>query len=282
MSISPEPQEAPTLWGVVDDEMDDRPASVVPDEPPADAPQEVFPTPDDRPETREESARRRGVRGPSRPDDARTMPPRKLARAAAHDRSKIAADDIAWIAEAKPHFRDDCRPEPVSCPWCGVDMVPQLVPTKLHATGVRAKTVCSACDQPLRYAASRPEKPGHWARHVPGDLPEIKPGERGEYVHALRRCRPCVFVSCRHTLYLDVNPEVGSVKFNFPLLEPEDMPPDESCSLDRAEAGEATLDRVGDFLNITRERARQLEVRGLMKIKGRGPTLLGIRGGSKP
>src|SRR5262249_33319259 len=28
--------------------------------------------------------------------------------------------------------------------------------------------------------------------------------------------RPCLFVSCKHHLYLDVNPETGSVKLNFP------------------------------------------------------------------
>ena len=31
--------------------------------------------------------------------------------------------------------------------------------------------------------------------------------------------RPCLFVSCKHNLYLDVNPETGSIKLNFPDKE---------------------------------------------------------------
>src|SRR5207237_7138764 len=30
--------------------------------------------------------------------------------------------------------------------------------------------------------------------------------------------RPCPYVSCKHHLYLDVNPETGSIKLNFPDL----------------------------------------------------------------
>ena len=28
--------------------------------------------------------------------------------------------------------------------------------------------------------------------------------------------RPCPWVACKHHLYLDVNPETGSIKMNFP------------------------------------------------------------------
>ena len=44
-----------------------------------------------------------------------------------------------------------------------------------------------------------------------------------------------MFISCKHHLYLDVNPETGSIKLNFPHLEPWEML--ESCSLDVAERG---------------------------------------------
>jgi hypothetical protein len=77
--------------------------------------------------------------------------------------------------------------------------------------------------------------------------------------------RPCPFVSCSHHLYLDVNPETGAIKLNFPHLEVWEMA--ETCSLDVADRGGITLEEVGAILNLTRERIRQVEVRGLTKIK---------------
>ena len=77
--------------------------------------------------------------------------------------------------------------------------------------------------------------------------------------------RPCPFVSCAHHLYLDVNPESGAIKLNFPHLEVWEMA--ETCALDVADRGGTTLEEVGAILNLTRERIRQVEVRGLHKIK---------------
>jgi hypothetical protein len=77
--------------------------------------------------------------------------------------------------------------------------------------------------------------------------------------------RPCPWVSCKHHLYLDVNPETGSIKLNFPDLELENMR--DTCSLDVADRGGITLEEVGEILNLTRERIRQVEVRGLLKLK---------------
>jgi hypothetical protein len=81
--------------------------------------------------------------------------------------------------------------------------------------------------------------------------------------------RPCPWVSCKHHLYLDVNPETGSIKLNFPDLELEDMR--DTCSLDVADRGGITLEEVGEILNLTRERIRQVEVRGLLKLKAVSP-----------
>ena len=77
--------------------------------------------------------------------------------------------------------------------------------------------------------------------------------------------RPCPYVSCKHHLYLDVNPETGSIKLNFPHLEPWQMV--ESCSLDVAERGGITLEEVGTIVNLTRERVRQVEVRATTKLR---------------
>jgi hypothetical protein len=86
--------------------------------------------------------------------------------------------------------------------------------------------------------------------------------------------RPCPFVSCSHHLYLDVNPETGAIKLNFPHLEVWEMA--ETCSLDVADRGGITLEEVGAILNLTRERIRQVEVRGLAKIKDSSGEELGL------
>lgn len=82
--------------------------------------------------------------------------------------------------------------------------------------------------------------------------------------------RPCPFVACKFHLYLDVNPVSGSIKINFPDLEPWELTT--TCSLDVADRGGITLEEVGDMMNLTRERVRQLEVRGLLKLKMASPS----------
>lgn len=77
--------------------------------------------------------------------------------------------------------------------------------------------------------------------------------------------RPCPYVSCKHHLYLDVNPATGSIKLNFPDLEVWEM--QETCALDVADRGGITLEEVGEIMNLTRERIRQVELRGLEKLR---------------
>lgn len=77
--------------------------------------------------------------------------------------------------------------------------------------------------------------------------------------------RPCPYVSCKFNLYLDVQPNTGAIKMNFPDIEVEDMK--ESCALDIADRGGTTLEEVGAIMNLTRERIRQLEVRAMAKVK---------------
>lgn len=62
---------------------------------------------------------------------------------------------------------------------------------------------------------------------------------------------PCPWVGCKHHLYLDVNPETGSIKLNHPGLEPDQL--EESCSLAIASRGALTLEEVGRRMNLTRE-----------------------------
>ena len=85
---------------------------------------------------------------------------------------------------------------------------------------------------------------------------------------AIARSRPCVFVSCKHHLFLDVDPETGSIKLNRPDLEgPDQLGKRESCSLDIGDAGGSSLQRTGQLLNVTRERIRQIEGGGMDKLR---------------
>ena len=77
--------------------------------------------------------------------------------------------------------------------------------------------------------------------------------------------RPCPYVSCKHHLYVDVSPRTGAIKLNFPDLEVWEMT--ETCALDGADRGGTTLEEVGAIMNLTRERIRQVEVKGLAKLQ---------------
>jgi hypothetical protein len=93
-----------------------------------------------------------------------------------------------------------------------------------------------------------------------------KPTMRAECQAGEHAERPCPFVSCKHHLYLDVNPRTGSIKLNFPNMEVWELP--ETCALDIADRGGITLEEVGEIMNLTRERVRQLETQGLAKLQG--------------
>jgi len=92
-----------------------------------------------------------------------------------------------------------------------------------------------------------------------------RPSERGQCSNV---ARPCPYVSCKYHLYIDVNPNTGSIKINFPDKEVWEL--ENSCALDVAQQGGITLEEVGEILNLTRERIRQVEVRGLLKLKEAG------------
>ncbi len=74
--------------------------------------------------------------------------------------------------------------------------------------------------------------------------------------------RPCPYVRCRYHLALEVKPN-GSLSENFhEIVEMK-----ETCVLDVAERGENTLEYIGECMNITRERVRQLETDALQKLR---------------
>ena len=89
-----------------------------------------------------------------------------------------------------------------------------------------------------------------------------RPRTRGECVDGPR---PCPWAGCKYHLALDVNPETGTIKINRPDLEVWEL--EHSCALDIADVGGLTLEATGLIANLTRERIRQLEIIGLVKLR---------------
>jgi hypothetical protein len=91
----------------------------------------------------------------------------------------------------------------------------------------------------------------YWRPKTRGDCMEIE--------------RPCPFVACKYHLYIDVHPVRGSIKINFPDVDVWEMT--DTCALDIADRGGITLEEVGQIMNLTRERVRQLETQGLARLQ---------------
>lgn len=119
---------------------------------------------------------------------------------------------------------------------------------------VRAKTVS------VKRMTKRELELGRLLLGDTSDLPSL-PETRGDCANG---SRPCPFVSCVHHLYLDVGARTGAIKFNYPDCEPWELT--ETCALDVADRGGATLEEVGALMNYTRERSRQVEVVATAKL----------------
>ena len=128
------------------------------------------------------------------------------------------------------------------------DIIARRASARRGRLGVRAAHIRPAWEVPV-------------AQEEEEDQVFDRPHTRGECVGG---ARPCLYVGCRHNLYLDVN-LTGGLKLNFPDLEPEDLV--ETCSLDVADRGTTTLEDVGHMMNLTRERVRQIEVRALLRVR---------------
>jgi hypothetical protein len=75
--------------------------------------------------------------------------------------------------------------------------------------------------------------------------------------------RPCPFVSCRFHLAIDVT-HTGSIKLNFPNDDVDEIP--QTCALDVADRGGEILEKCASYMNLTRERIRQLQDRALSRL----------------
>lgn len=121
----------------------------------------------------------------------------------------------------------------------------------------------------------RPRRPGARARVLRDtDVIDAGPMVDGQRPMTRNECRsgerPCPWVSCKHNLYIDVNPVTGSIKLNFPDREIWELA--ETCALDIAERDDITLDVIGDAMNLTHERVRQIIVDGLARLRKGSPS----------
>jgi len=127
-----------------------------------------------------------------------------------------------------------------------------------------------------------------------GIIPPTPDSEGGDGLPDGINCqRPCPYVSCKHHLYVDVNDRTGGLKVSFPHYGVEEMSSlsvetlaslgeaeraailerhgpgalQPSCALDVADHRDSTLEEVGKFMGVTRERIRQIESVALAKVK---------------
>lgn len=162
--------------------------------------------------------------------------------------------------------RASTPPEPTRAPDPGpIDPVnaerPDLppAPTRNALRSRRKRVVRGKTIGVRRLGAARPLDPGAAPRRLPITRGECAEGPR-----------PCPYVSCAHHLLLDVT-DTGGIKVNFPDLLFDDDPDLDgmpaTCVLDIAERGGVTLEVVGTAMNITRERARQIEAAALAELE---------------
>ena len=126
-----------------------------------------------------------------------------------------------------------------------------------------ARGIARAFVVPIETSDARAaERLGYVHGPIEFDLDELRPKTRGECLHGIR---PCPWAGCKYHLLIDVDPDTGSLKMNFPNLEIEDL--EETCALDVADRGGVTLEVTGQLLNLTRERARQVEAKAERLMK---------------
>ncbi len=96
-------------------------------------------------------------------------------------------------------------------------------------------------------------------------LPVLRPTKRSECLSGgWNEQRPCPFASCKYSLLSDVTP-TGRVIEVFEGVDIHELP--DTCALDAASKGGLDLQDVGDRINVTRERVRQMAERAFDRVE---------------
>ena len=147
-----------------------------------------------------------------------------------------------------------------SCPTLYIATSPDLgCPSEITPRRRRKRPVRS---RSIRVARASKREIERARLRLDSEPPPDRPRTRAECASGPR---PCPHVSCKHHLYLDVSPYTGTIKINFPDIEVWEMRV--SCALDIADNGGMRLEDVCDLMNVTRERARQIEIQALAKLE---------------
>ena len=96
--------------------------------------------------------------------------------------------------------------------------------------------------------------------HRPAQAPHQRPRTRAD---CIRGPRPCPYVGCKHHLMLDIGASGESLR--LVADEPDQMA--ETCALDVAERGGATLEDIGEMIGVSKEAVRQLEEKALRRLR---------------
>lgn len=116
------------------------------------------------------------------------------------------------------------------------------------------------------------DREGQSARQQLGDVMDIlRPRKRADCLPGgHNEMRPCPWYGCKYHLGLDINEDTSSMA----VRDLDDMV--HTCDLDVAEIGGVpgsgkgagiSLEECGEIMDLTRERVRQLETRGLVELK---------------
>lgn len=98
-------------------------------------------------------------------------------------------------------------------------------------------------------------------------MKEKDPDRPKTRVECINGPRPCPWAGCRHNLFLDVTSK-GRLKILRPELDDPSQFEGSNCVLDIVEEeGQMTYGEIGKVLNLTRERARQINDKALRKMR---------------
>lgn len=117
----------------------------------------------------------------------------------------------------------------------------------------------------IKYFRRQKKKVRRYTHKVPSYVVDLisktRPKNRSECADGPR---PCYWVGCKYHIIHDIKNALWVLNVETLI---EKLP--ETCTLDVADMGHHTLGEIGDLLNVSRERIRQIESNAFKKITKR-------------